>query len=57
MVVDIPDEQTTFVLTANTPFVASRHEIALNWVPGDAVACALLLALVDQALLDAVRHV
>lgn len=57
MVVDIPDKEAAFVLATNTPLVACRHEVVLDGVPGDAVACTLLLALINQALLNPVRHV
>ena len=54
--VDVPDQEGALRLTLVASLIASSNKVVLDWVPRNAFAHPLLLALVYQTLLDTVRH-
>ena len=59
MLIDIPDEQATLLVPSRTAtsLVTGCNQVLCDRVPSDTITLPLLLSLVDQALLNAIRHV
>ena len=54
MLIYIPDEQATLLLSLLVFSIASSYQVFLDRVPGDAIALSLSLSFIDEALLDAI---